>query len=140
MVRRMELSSNKQSDARRPQISPADNSIIDPHQIDLLIVDDDEEIRSLVARRFRRRGFQVQEASDAAQALQRAANRLFDVAIIDMMMPGMNGLELLAKLKSVQGDCQVVMLTAQGTIETAVEAMKLGAFDYLRKPFPLDEL
>ncbi|MCE9556403.1 MAG: sigma-54 dependent transcriptional regulator [Planctomycetes bacterium] len=112
----------------------------DSAKIDLLLVDDDEEIRSLMARRFRRHGVEVQEASDAAQALLRAENRLFDVAIIDMMLPGMNGLELLAKLKRVQEDCQIVMLTAQGTIETAVEAMKLGAFDYLRKPFPLDKL
>ena len=132
-------SSSSPGNSKERQVHP-NKTVSGPPQIDLLVVDDEEEIRTLVARRFRRRGFEVQEASDATQALARAENRLFDVAIIDMMMPGMNGLELLDKLKGVQGDCQIVMLTAQGTIETAVEAMKLGAFDYLRKPFPLDEL
>jgi DNA-binding NtrC family response regulator len=57
-----------------------------------------------------------------------------------MVMPGMSGLDLLAKLRAVQPECQVILLTGQGTIETAVVAMKLGAYDFLRKPFPLDEL
>lgn len=131
---------NDTSKSDGQHVRPSNNKSDESAKIDLLIVDDDEEIRTLVARRLRQRGMEVQEASDAAQAIQRAENRLFDVAIIDMMMPGMNGLELLAKLKGMQGGCQVVMLTAQGTIETAVEAMKLGAFDYLSKPFPLDEL
>ncbi|MCE9544997.1 MAG: sigma-54 dependent transcriptional regulator [Planctomycetia bacterium] len=108
--------------------------------IDLLIVDDDDDFRGTLVRRFRRRGFVVQDASSGEAALDSAHRRQFDVAILDMIMPGMGGLELLAQLKALQPDCQVMLLTGQGTIETAVEAMKLGAFDYLRKPFPLDEL
>ena len=112
----------------------------DMHQIDLLIVDDDDDFRGTLVRRFRRRGFEVQDAPNGEQALERAQRRQFDVAIIDMVMPGMTGLELLGKLAVAQPECVVILLTGQATIETAVEAMKQGAFDYLQKPFPLDEL
>lgn len=112
----------------------------DVSHIDLLIVDDDDEFRGTLVRRFRRRGFQVEDAANAEQALSRVERRQFDVAIVDMVMPGLSGLELLEKLRAVQPECEVVLLTGQGTIETAVEAMKKGAHDYLRKPCPLDEL
>jgi DNA-binding NtrC family response regulator len=72
--------------------------------------------------------------------LDLAARKSFDVAIVDLMMPGISGLEILGRLKEIQPECQVVMLTGQGTIETAVEAMKQGAYDFLTKPFPLGEL
>lgn len=108
--------------------------------IDLLIVDDDSDFRSTVVRRFRRRGFQVQEAENGEDALALAGRRKFDVAIIDMIMPGMSGVELLEQFNKEQLDCATIMLTGQGTIESAVDAMKLGAFDYLNKPFPLAEL
>ncbi|HEX4145466.1 MAG TPA: sigma-54 dependent transcriptional regulator [Pirellulales bacterium] len=111
-----------------------------PEKIDLLIVDDDAEFRSTVLRRFGRRGFRVQEASDGSEALQWAARREFNVAIVDLVMPGISGLELLAKLKEAHPDCEILLLTGQGTIETAVEAMKRGAYDFLTKPFPLAEL
>src|SRR5262245_8366295 len=108
--------------------------------IDLLIVDDDDDFRGTLVRRFRRRGFEVQEAASGAEALDAAERRHFDVAILDMVMPGMGGLELLTRLRNLQTDCQVILLTGQATIESAVDAMKLGAYDYLKKPFPLDEL
>ena len=111
-----------------------------PSQIDLLIVDDDAEFRSTVSRRFGRRGFRVKEATDGAQALGMATERDFPVAIVDLMMPGMSGIEVLTKLKQAQPECEVILLTGQGTIETAVEAMKRGAYDFLTKPFPLAEL
>src|SRR5690606_15399933 len=105
-------------------------------KIDLLIVDDDGEFRDSVVRRFVRRGYQVQEAANAEQALARCERRQFNVALLDLIMPGLNGLELLQKLRAVQPECEVVLLTGQGTTETAVEAMKRGAFDFLTKPFP----
>jgi DNA-binding NtrC family response regulator len=111
-----------------------------PAQIDLLIVDDDAEFRATVSRRFARRGFRIKEAADGTQALEIASERDFQVAIVDLMMPGMSGIEVLAKLKQAQPECQVILLTGQGTIETAVEAMKRGAYDFLTKPFPLAEL
>jgi DNA-binding NtrC family response regulator len=109
-------------------------------QIDLLVVDDDDEFRSTLMRRFSRRGFHVQEAAGADDALTLAQHREFDVAVVDMVMPGRSGLELLKDFKAAHADCEVILLTGQGTIETAVQAMRLGAYDFLTKPFPLKEL
>ena len=108
--------------------------------IDLLVVDDDPEFRDILKNRFSRHGFEVQAAADGESALGLAARRNFDVAIFDMMMPGMSGLELLAKFKLEHPECEVILLTGRGSIETAVEAMKLGAYDYLQKPFSLQDL
>jgi DNA-binding NtrC family response regulator len=112
----------------------------DPRKIDLLLVDDDPDFRESIARRFVRRGFQVQEATHGEQALQLASLRQFDVVVLDMMMPGMSGIQVLEQLKLTHPECEVILLTGQGTIETAVQAMKLGAYDFLTKPFPLAEL
>lgn len=112
----------------------------EPEAIDLLFVDDDAEFRSIAARRFLKRGFHVQEAADGEEALSVAQRREFDVAIVDMRMPGMSGLELLEKLRASHPDCEAIILTGEGTVETAVQAMKLGAYDYLTKPFSLAEL
>ncbi len=109
-------------------------------QIDLLVVDDDDEFRSTLVRRFTHRGFHVHEAANADEALAVAQRREFDVAVFDMIMPGRSGLELLREFKTTHGDCEVILLTGQGTIETAVQAMKLGAYDFLTKPFPLKDL
>src|SRR6478736_1380445 len=108
--------------------------------IDLLIVDDDLELRETLVTRFARQNFAVQSAGNGEEALGLAARRNFDVAIFDMMMPGMSGLELLKRFKESHPECEVILLTGQGSIETAVEAMKLGAYDYLQKPFPLKDL
>jgi len=112
----------------------------DTPTLDLLIVDDDEDFRMMLAKRFERLGYRIQLAGNAEQALHLAQRREFDVAIFDMVMPNHSGLELLEKFKSGHPDCEVVMLTGQGTIETAVQAMKLGAYDFLTKPVPLQEL
>ncbi len=112
----------------------------DPSRIELLLVDDDDEFRETVASRFRNRGFPVREACTGEEALELVQRREFDVAVVDVMMPGMSGVELLRELKSGPSDCEVIMLTGQGSIETAVEAMKSGAYDFLTKPFPLKDL
>jgi DNA-binding NtrC family response regulator len=112
----------------------------DPNNVDLLIVDDDEDFRGTVVRRFGRRGFNIAEADTAEEALSLIERRQFDVAVFDMVMPGMTGLELLEKLKADHAEFEMILLTGQGTIESAVQAMKLGAYDYLTKPFPLAEL
>ncbi len=114
--------------------------MVAPEDIDLLVVDDDEEFRGTMAKMLARQGFQVYDAADADQALGLAQRRDFDVAVFDMMMPGISGLELLEKFKGNHAECEVILLTGQGTIESAVRAMKLGAFDYLTKPFPLKDL
>lgn len=112
----------------------------DTKNIDLLIVDDDEDFRGTTARWFNRSGMLVSEASTGEHALELAQRRDFDVAIVDMKMPGISGLELLKRFKEGSAECEVILLTGQGTVESAVEAMKTGAFDYLTKPFPLKEL
>jgi two-component system response regulator AtoC len=106
----------------------------------LLIVDDDEQLREALERRFRRRGLSVTAAAGGAEVLARAAHLRWDVALIDLNMPGMNGIQLMDRLKELQPELEALLLTAQGSIETAIEAMKRGAYDYLTKPFHLPEL
>jgi DNA-binding NtrC family response regulator len=106
----------------------------------LLVVDDDSEFRETLVQRFSRSGFAVRDAASGDEALALAARRKFDVAVFDMMMPGMSGLALLEQFRTHHPDCQVILLTGQGTIESAVEAMRMGAFHYLTKPFPLRDL
>jgi DNA-binding NtrC family response regulator len=108
--------------------------------IDLLIVDDDADIREAVVRRFERQGYRVTGAETGADALELCKRRAFDVAVVDLVMPGMNGLELLEQMRTSQAECETIMLTGKGSIETAVQAMRLGAFNFLTKPFPLAEL
>jgi DNA-binding NtrC family response regulator len=111
-----------------------------PDDIDLLLVDDDEDLRNDVASFLSTRGYRVQCCGDGEEALEYADRRAFDVAILDLSMPGLSGIEVLQKLKARGAECEVVMLTGEGTIETAVEAMKLGAREFLSKPISLREL
>jgi DNA-binding NtrC family response regulator len=109
-------------------------------QIELLVIDDDDEFRELLAQRFLQAGFRVQAAASAEEALAMAERRDVDVVVCDMVMPGLSGIELLERLKHDHPECEVLLLTGQGTVETAVQAMKLGAYDFLTKPFPLRDL
>jgi len=100
----------------------------------ILVVDDEEGIRSYVAEALESDGHGVVQAADGEQALERLRERNFDLLITDLKMPGMDGLELSKRVRAEQPEVEIVILTAHGTVETAVEAMKLGAFDYLQKP------
>ena len=108
--------------------------------IDLLIVEDDEQFRAMSAEWMERKGHRVKSAPNAQEALWLCERHRFDVVLADMNMPGLSGLELLQRLKSDNVDSEVIILTGQASVQTAVEAMKLGACDYLTKPFPLSEL
>lgn len=110
------------------------------HSINLLIVEDDPDFRETCARWMTRKGHTVASAANGSEALELCDRRSFDVAIVDMNMPGLTGLEVLERMKTAQIETEVIILTGQGTIESAVNAMKLGACDYLTKPFPMDEL
>ena len=112
----------------------------DRHHIALLVVDPDESFRTTLARMFVRRGFQVQEAVDGESALSTAQRRTFDVAILEIKTPGLSGIELLEKFRDSHSECEVIVLTGEGTIELAVQAMKLGIYDFLTKPFPIYDL
>jgi DNA-binding NtrC family response regulator len=109
-------------------------------KIQLLIVDDDDQLRQTLARRFERQGLTVSVASNGAEALEMADRQRHDVALLDLNLPDCNGIDLLRQLKEKQPELEALMLTAHGSVETAIEAMKHGAYDYLTKPFPLPEL
>jgi DNA-binding NtrC family response regulator len=106
----------------------------------LLIVDDDADLRQNLARRFHSQGMSVTEAAAGEEALAKAAQVRCDVALLDLHLPGMSGIELLEKLKERQPELEAIMLTGHGSLETAIQALKRGAYDYLTKPFQLREL
>lgn len=108
--------------------------------LDLLIVDDDPELREALVSYLTAQGHRVTAADCGATALDTLASRSFAVAVVDMVMPGMSGIELLEKMKEETPEVEVIMLTGQGTIEHAVEAMKLGACDFLSKPVRMKQL
>jgi DNA-binding NtrC family response regulator len=110
-----------------------------PTSLDLLLCDDDPEFRALLAQRLRKRGYNVVEAEDGIQALAELERLHFSAAVIDLMMPRMSGLELLEKIKAADPECEVIVLTGSATVDSAVKAMKLGAYDYLTKPCSLAE-
>ena len=99
---------------------------VPPPALRLLIVDDDEQLRQTLERRFKRQGLAVTAAADGEEALAKAAHSRWDVALLDLHLPGMNGIELLDKLKELQPELEALLLTAHGSIETAIQAMKHG--------------
>ncbi|MEE8111791.1 MAG: sigma-54 dependent transcriptional regulator [Acidobacteriota bacterium] len=106
----------------------------------ILVVDDDPSLRRVLEYNLARKGFRVTSARNAAEALERFQREPFEVVITDILMPGINGIDLLNKIKAVSPEAAVIVITAHGTIQTAIEAMKLGAFDYLTKPFADEQL
>ncbi len=106
----------------------------------LLIVDDDDFIRDSLDIFFRGKGFKVSTVSDGFQALDALKSGKFDLLLMDLMMPDMGGIDLLKKMAELKISFPCIVMTAFATVQTAVEAMKLGAFDYITKPFVLDEL
>lgn len=106
----------------------------------ILLIDDDESLRRVVEYNLREDGYRVVTAADGRNGLQRFHESTVDLVLTDIRMPEMDGVELLTHLKAMQPDLPVIVLTAHGTIDSAVEAMKVGAFDYLTKPFSRDQL
>ena len=106
----------------------------------LLVVDDEEPQRLMLSNILGRAGFEVTTASDGREALEALAGQPFDLMLTDQRMPGMDGIELLGRVQGIDADLPVVLMTAFGTVSTAVQAMKHGAADYLTKPFERDEL
>ncbi|MFA5405385.1 MAG: sigma-54 dependent transcriptional regulator [Ignavibacteria bacterium] len=106
----------------------------------ILIVDDEQSQRLILAGYLKQKKYNIYEASSGLEALKITDNNLIDIVLSDYKMPEMNGIELLKKIKEKNPEIAVVIITAFGTIEDAVKAMKEGAFDYLTKPVDLDEL
>jgi len=105
----------------------------------ILIADDEDGLRWVLEKGFRGAGYQVTAVKDGAAALREAEAQRFDMILLDIRMPGIDGLTLLKQVRERRRDAQVVIMTAHGTMETAVQAMQDGAYDYLAKPFDLDE-
>ncbi len=106
----------------------------------VLVIDDDETVRDVLNTYLFTNGFDVSLAPDGQTGLDLLRAEKFDVVITDLVMPGMGGMEVLDGISSLTINMPVIMITAFGTVQTAVEAMKKGAFDYVTKPFVLDEL
>ena len=135
------LLSDKKPDLKMPSQTESDlNSTIRNSEINLLIVDDETDFRESACRYFARLGFNVDQAEDGEEALNVSTNKKFDVVVLDIHMPGMNGIRVLEQLMQRDPAPKVIMLTGGGTIENAVESLKKGAYDFVTKPAKLDDL
>jgi len=106
----------------------------------VLVVDDEQSLRKVLAATLQREGYEVQVASDGEEALAALDRDGADVVVTDLVMPRMDGLSLLRKVVVSHPDVPVIVVTAHGRVDSAVEAMKAGAFDFVTKPFEHSEL
>jgi DNA-binding NtrC family response regulator len=109
-------------------------------KISILIVDDEESVRDSLYNWFIEDGYRVESAENAKKALSMLENESYDIILADIKMPGMDGLEMLRRIKLLKSDAIVIVMTAFATVDTAVQALKDGAFDYVTKPFDPDDL
>ncbi|KAB2890498.1 MAG: response regulator [Desulfobulbaceae bacterium] len=106
----------------------------------VLLVDDEEDFLTTLAERLEARGLKVSTASNGENALASIEAEVFDLVVLDLAMPGLDGLETLKRIKARQPEAEIIMLSGQGSIRTSIEAMKLGACDFLQKPVDIGEL
>lgn len=108
--------------------------------IRVLLVDDEEDFRVTLAKRLQKRELEVVAVESGSKGLEAVQQGPFDVAVVDVKMPGMDGLEMLRCLKERTPLIEVIMLTGHASVESGIEGMRLGAFDYLMKPCNIDDL
>src|SRR6266545_4373933 len=108
--------------------------------IRILIVDDEASVRDSLRSWFAEEGHHAEAASSAREALERVAREPWDIFLVDIRMPGMDGIELHRRIREVRPEAAVIIMTAYASIETAVTAMKQGAYDYIVKPFDPETL
>ena len=106
----------------------------------VLLVDDEGEFLDTLAERMRNRGMSVTTSMSAVEAIHKTEDSDFDVIVLDLLMPGMDGIQALKALKEKRPDLQVILLTGHATVQKGIEAMKLGAMDLLEKPADINEL
>ena len=106
-------------------------------KIKILLIDDEEEFISTLAERLELRGYQCRTAGDGESGIQMIENERFDIAILDLMMPGLNGLDTLRQIKTTNKELPVILLTGHGSTKDGMEGMRLGAFDFLIKPLDI---
>jgi len=109
-------------------------------KIKLLLVDDEKDFLTVYARRFVRRNADITLASSGQEAIDKIQTIEFDVVILDVMMPEMNGIETLRRIKAIKPNLPVIILTGHANSQTMIEGMDIGAFDFLLKPVGTDEL
>ncbi|MBW1644677.1 MAG: response regulator, partial [Deltaproteobacteria bacterium] len=111
------------------------------HYFNVLIVDDEEDFLETIIKRLNKRQVDASGARSGEEALELLKEKTFDVVILDIKMPGgMDGIEALREIKKIQPLAEVILLTGHASVETSIEGMRLGAFDYLLKPIKLDDL
>ncbi len=106
----------------------------------VLIVDDEVDFRETIVKRLRDRNLEVADAESGMAALERLASQDIDVVVLDVKMPGLDGIETLREIKKKWPLVEVIMLTGHASVESGIQGMQLGAFDYVMKPVALDEL
>lgn len=106
----------------------------------ILVIDDEPIVRTSCIRSLSPEGYEVKSASSGKEALELLEKESFNLVLLDLKMPDMDGIEVLKKIKDTWPDTKVVMITGYSTVETAVKTLKLGAFSYLEKPFTPDTL
>ena len=106
----------------------------------VLLVDDEKDFVETLAERMEVRGYTVETASDGNEAIAKASDGGFDAVFLDLAMPGLDGIETLKRLKAIDPELQVILLTGQATVRKGIEAMKLGALDLLEKPADIKQL
>ena len=106
----------------------------------ILLVDDEKTMVKYLSRHLVKRGFDIRVAYNGSDALALIKKSDFDVVLLDVLMPGIDGIETLREIKAVRPDTEVIMLTGHASVEAGIEGMKLGAFNYIMKPFDPGEL
>jgi DNA-binding NtrC family response regulator len=106
----------------------------------ILVVDDEKHIRDSCIKLLQRKRFEAQGAADGTEALDKISKELFDLVLLDVRMPGMDGIEVLRRAKEMVPEIVVLILTGHGTIDTANEALQLGAAGFIRKPIAIEDL
>ncbi|RJX35148.1 MAG: response regulator, partial [Desulfurivibrio sp.] len=109
-------------------------------QAKVLLVDDEEEFCNMLSERLETRGLKVNAVLSGEDAVKRVEDQNFDAIILDLAMPGIDGLETLRRIKEKRPDLEILMLTGHGTVKSGIEAMKLGAEDFLEKPVDMKVL
>lgn len=109
-------------------------------EFNILVVDDEEEFRELTSKRLEKKGLKVKAAESGEKALEILEHSYTDVVLLDVKMPGMDGIETLRRIRAMKPLVEVVLLTGHASVDSGIEGMKLGAFDYLMKPIDLEPL
>jgi DNA-binding NtrC family response regulator len=111
-----------------------------PPQAKVLIVDDEERFRITLKKLLTANGLDTNAVGSGLEAIEELQQQPYDVILLDVKMPGMSGIEALAELKKINRDVEVIILTGHASVDVAVEIMRLGGYEYLLKPCPMDEL